>query len=778
MRYHIQFPKKAEQYSMELILSGGESKNPSMFMWAEYPLVLQHLNGSEKKVKYDSVEKEGEAFVGKAEVNCYNGSSYVVTDKWSIDSGKISLNRKIVCQEANPGTAVRFTTEFRCKDVRASSFDDYQFVVPSAFYNKNDTDLDGLEDYLGTYNQDYRDDRNPSLSITCFGKQSKKFISLIRADVPQQDATVTKEQIEQRHFIHDTDIGSLGLSPSEYSSNEVFLRCDYPFYERNTFCLNVDGSGWSAYKAVERGTAIEASYIILMGDAQSLTDASWSTTLVQMERIMDDEVELPFSLEEAVKYRRELVHNSFREFIDKKGSPAGYFIHFSPREHYGEQNLLEYGFCGQQTMLSYNMLIAAKEYESAEYRERAIKTLDFFVHHCIAPSGLPNGIYNVDKEQFVYWLTGILSPFQYSENREELEGYLGDQVVSSLMEIAAELKKVDGNYCRSMVDSMHYLLMCYLHEKKEGNDRKDWIEAVIAFCDKMVSIQNDNGSWNRGYSMEGESLVHPPEWFGANEIEQGSGAIFPAQVLVELYKITKNESYLESAKRAAYFVRRNYVDEVQYIGGLNDTTHKKSVKLDGSGVMFAMRTMLVVYEQTRDPDLLLGARNAARILASWTFLWDIPFDESTLLGKHGFKTTGWTGCDVIPAGSYVECVFPEFVPDLLRIAEYCKDEKLALLAKIVTRGMHHGLSMPQNMYGYSMPGVQCEGYMTSLWLSDTAYTNFSGAVAKNKGDDNDTCNGFVHSQSLYNLDYLRFRYGTLDFDSIIQQVLSGNNTAQ
>lgn len=93
-----------------------------------------------------------------------------------------------------------------------------------------------------------------------------------------------------------------------------------------------------------------------------------------------------------------------------------------------------------------------------------------------------------------------------------------------------------------------------------------------------------------------------------------------------------------------------------------------------------------------------------------------------------------------------------------------------LLARIVTRGMHHGLSMPQRMYGYAMPGVQTEGYMTSLWLSDTSRKEFSGAAAKNKGDDNDTCNGLVNAQALVNLDYIQSVYQTLDFDCILAQM--------
>ena len=141
--------------------------------------------------------------------------------------------------------------------------------------------------------------------------------------------------------------------------------------------------------------------------------------------------------------------------------------------------------------------------------ERALKTIEFFVENCIEESGLPNGIYNVDKEEYVYWWTGILFPFQYSRDREELEGYLGSQVVSSLMRIAEKLGENKGNYCRSMVDTMYYLMRCWQLEKKCGREHPNWYNAVEKFCDKMLEMQNENGSWNRGYTMEGKPLTEP-----------------------------------------------------------------------------------------------------------------------------------------------------------------------------------------------------------------------------------------------------------------------------
>ena len=761
----LQIKCKEEYEKYSVILEDGD-----IMVSLDVPVLLQILNGPSMRLRYETWEEMPGVYTGTISVEDPQGNQYQITDTWCVNGTCWRLDRKVECMRFRSRTAIHLTSDFRFRDRVAGSLDDYQFVIPGALYNKNDTDGDGMDDYLGTFCQDYKDDRNPSMSVTAFVPKGKRFVSLLRADVPVRDHTITREQIRARYFVHDTDIGSLGVSPSPYHVGEVILRSDYPFYERNSFCLNVDGSEWEAFAEVGEGELFNVSYLIQSGEAENLTGASWETTRLQMGRILDPEVKLPFTLEEARASRRRMIHESFREFPEKKGHPAGYFVHFSPREKYGLQNLLEYGFCGAQTLLSLDMLEAARETKEEAYRERALKTVEFFVENCIEGSGLPNGIYNVDKEEYVYWWTGILFPFQYSRNREELEGYLGNQVVSSLMRIAEKLEKHKGNYCRSMVDSMYYLMCCWQIEKDRGVEHENWYKAVEKFCDRLLEMQNANGSWNRGYTMEGIPLTEPAEWFGATEEEQGSGAIFPAPLLVEMYRSTGEKKYLDAAERAVDFIYRSYVRDVKYIGGLNDTTHCKSVKIDAVGVMFAMRSMLRVYEEMKEEYLLEGARDAARILGSWTYLWDIPFDKETLLGKYGFGTTGWTICDVIPAGSYVDCEFPEFVPDLLKVAEYCHDKELATLARIVTRGMQHGLSMPGHMYGYALEGVQCEGYMTSLWLADTHNSSFSGAAAKNKGDDNDTCNGFVNGMALLNLDSLVKRYGTMDFQEIFRTI--------
>ena len=410
-------------------------KNARIKMEVPWPIQIQILKGRNKKARYDNIRRENDDYVAEVEIEVNRENKFHVVDTWKKNETYIKLIRKVACIRAKKEVAIRVFSEFHCSSEKAETFDDYQFVIPGAFYNKNDTDQNGQDDYLGTFEQDYKDDRNPNLSVTGFAKQDGQFVSLIRADVPKQDTTITRKQIEDRHFVHDTDIGSLGIAPSLNKMNEFLLRCNYPFFERNSFCLNVDGSEWAAYRKMEEGEEFEVEYILQFGNAKNLTEASWKTSAFQMKRILNDNIKHPFGLEETIPYRRELLHNSFRDFPGKRNHPCGYVCHFSPRENYGNQNVLEYGFSGNQTMICYAMLRAAEETGKKEYRENALKTIQFFVDHCISKSGLPNAMYSVEKEEFVYWWTGVLMPFQYSENREELEKFLGDQVVGAMMGI-------------------------------------------------------------------------------------------------------------------------------------------------------------------------------------------------------------------------------------------------------------------------------------------------------------------------------------------------------
>ena len=81
------------------------------------------------------------------------------------------------------------------------------------------------------------------------------------------------------------------------------------------------------------------TYLLCIGEAESLTEASWNTTLLQMDRILDQETALPFTLEEAQYYRREMIPQQLPGVPGKEGSAGGVFrTFFSTQQLWGTKS--------------------------------------------------------------------------------------------------------------------------------------------------------------------------------------------------------------------------------------------------------------------------------------------------------------------------------------------------------------------------------------------------------------------------------------------------------
>ena len=520
------------------------------------------------------------------------------------------------------------------------------------------------------------------------------------------------------------------------------------------------------------GARFRVAYQLATGAEESLTDAIWAVTKRQM-KVLGTSPERPnFSLQDSVDYRLSMTQHYYRKWdkAENPKEPAGYMVHFSPRSGKTQGTLLEYGFCGAQMLLAYTSIRYGHSKQMPLWIDRARSVIDFFVDHCQLENGFSQGIYDAAKQDFVYWFTGILLPFQYSDDETTLRRFLGSQITKALAPIAQELRNIKGNYTRTMCESIYPILLAYKAERQHGHPRDRWLAAGEKFGAFLLRTQADDGSWFRGYDSAGNGLMSPAAWFGLSDTERKSGTIFPIQVLVELYGITGNASYLEAAEKAGSFIVRTYVDPVEYVGGLNDTTHIKSVKIDSVGVMFAMRSLIKLYETTQNRVYLDGAVKAAKVLASWVYIWNVPFPQDSLLGSSNFKSTGWAVCDVIPAGSYLDNELLEFIGDLIRIAQCSGHPELFKVAEIVEYGMQQALSTPQSMLGYVFPGIQCEGVMTAYWMSDPDVTEFSGAANKVKGQDNDTCNGLINGQAAYGLFDLYDKFRTTDLDTIWRHI--------
>lgn len=729
------------------------------------PVRLQTTEGEVLAGGYDRAEPDDEGLTCAFARRLSEGTLVAVRDYWrqSPEGDSFMLRRAIHIEESGSARALRFELEAESSVASAS---DWQFFISGALYNRNDTDLDGIEDYLGGYIQEYRDDRNGHLAALAYLPQQSLGLSLARTTVPAYDPAVSPEELTSGVVVRDSDIGSLGILARDGSP--LLMRVGYPFGEERSFCLDSAGRGWAGFLPNTSGRRVVVEYELRAVPAPDLTEAIWSVNTRQRLRLRTSPSPLPLPLEDMERQRFALTQQYFRSWsaAEDPRRPAGYLTHFSPRDGRTLGSLLEFGFTGAQTLQALAGIRRGYREGVPLWISRARLINDFFVRECQAQTGFAEGLYDAEGHRFVQWFTGILMPFQYSEDEDELREYLGKQITESLTPIAKELKGLPGNYTRTMCEALSSLLLSYEEEGRHGVQQSHWLAAGERFAAFLLSTQQADGSWYRAYTPAGDPLTHPTQWFGKSHVEQRSGTMFPATVLSTLHRLTGKSEYKEAALRAADFIAATYVPDVLYCGGLNDTAQLKSVKIDSTGALFAMRSLIAAYELGGDRRHLAAAVKAAKIVTSWLFLWDVPFPEGSLLEKSGFRTTGWAVCDAIPGGSYIEDVFLEFVGDMLAVAVAARMPEFVDIVELVLAGMQQGVSVPSNMLGYAAPGIQCEGYMTSYWLSAPENTLFSGAVGKVKGDDNDTCNGFVNAAAMYGLDAIRDSFGTLDLAPI------------
>ena len=143
MFIELEFIRQFEAYSpMISIWKTREESSPDMRVFVDFPVVLKDIKGAKKKIRYDACGVYEDGFYGEAQAEDRYGNQYKIRDIWKIENQLIRLDRTAACTRFTEETGIHLTTEFRVRGSRESSFDDYQFVIPGAFYNKNDTDGD------------------------------------------------------------------------------------------------------------------------------------------------------------------------------------------------------------------------------------------------------------------------------------------------------------------------------------------------------------------------------------------------------------------------------------------------------------------------------------------------------------------------------------------------------------------------------------------------------------------------------------------------------------
>ena len=156
-----------------------------------------------------------------------------------------------------------------------------------------------------------------------------------------------------------------------------------------------------------------------------------------------------------------------------------------------------------------------------------------------------------------------------------------------------------------------------------------------------------------------------------------SEAFYVAPLIIAS-KLFKNKQYLAAAEKASkLYADRHLKMNGCYWGGTLDATCE-----DKEGSWAAFQAFINMYEQTKEQKYLDWAKHAMDVCLSYVVVWDIPLPAGRL-ADYNFRSTGWTV--VSPQNQHIDVYGVLFAPEVYRMGEYLKDERLCNLAKVMYR---------------------------------------------------------------------------------------------
>lgn len=727
------------------------------------PVILEILTNVDQPHRvaaaYRTVSRSDDVLSAQAEVGGPSGR-YVVEDEWRAAADGVHLRRRLKATSTD-AEAVRLLLEVTAAPGHLA-FDEARLFAPPALYDLNDIDEDGVEDYLDTRTLVFRDDRLTGLAVLAFAPATGTGYSLVREDVPEFDEAPDRER-GQQHIVQRTDIGALGVAPA--ADDGTVLIAAYPFVERDrSNALTSEGrEPWGAFWPVsaDAPASFEVDYRLSTNRASTPIESLWDLWTGRHAALAPVPVELTDSLEEITRLRLEALLPYYAEGGDAASGAAGFVTNCHPQDGRQLKNIIQYGFTGQNVLNAHHVLGHAGELSDPHARTKALKVIEFFVRQARESRfALTHTLFDLDTGRTANWWSGLVLPLAYATEGDDLEALMGP--VYDHMKYAIDpLRELDGTYLRCMAEEHAALLRVYEAERARGEEHAEWLEVGQRFGQFLLTVQEADGSWRRAYDFDGKAICEPRAWFGKADLNQKSSTATAVPFLVALYRITGEQRWMDAARRAERFAAERFVAAVKFNGGIHDSIYARAQLVDSESILFCMRASLQVWEQTGEADVLRTAADAARMLATWIYLWDVPLPSTSTLWRYGFRSTGWSACDTAGAG-YIHPYEINAVPDMLQISHTVGDDVLTGIAEITLVGSSETVATPTKDWGYALSGLQEEGLLVSWWLIDDPMFSGTSFGGRGKGEGNKTCLPWISAVSIDAHDELVRRFDTAE----------------
>lgn len=110
-----------------------------------------------------------------------------------------------------------------------------------------------------------------------------------------------------------------------------------------------------------------------------------------------------------------------------------------------------------------------------------------------------------------------------------------------------------------------------------------------------------------------------------------------------------------------------------------------------------LRAFLDLYEEEPKAEYLEKAKLAASFVLSWIWMWDVPFNKESPLGKRNFLSSGMSAVSV--AHHHLDFYGPYMAYDFLRLHQHSRDEFWKDIAKLLLAASSQLVSSPEdNLY--------------------------------------------------------------------------------
>ena len=188
-----------------------------------------------------------------------------------------------------------------------------------------------------------------------------------------------------------------------------------------------------------------------------------------------------------------------------------------------------------------------------------------------------------------------------------------------------------------------------------GIDRTRYLEFAKRVCDFFVNKYDENTGFGLRWNMDGTKVA-----------DGGSIGGFTVMALLEVYKVTKDEKYLDCAKRGMKLYAERDIDNFVCTAGAIDCAC-----VDKETAYPFIRAALELYDITSEARYLEIAEKAAYYFQSWMYYYDAIYSDDSEFTKLGYYTSGGTAVStqhpaIDPWGAIA-------IPDYMRLAKLTGD---------------------------------------------------------------------------------------------------------